>query len=204
MEKLKAHIQNIALHHTIFDLPFAYMGAFLAAGGIPELSVYDNNFQYVKDLGQHELRSGIQLWRQLFHGSDGDILYNRYFYNDILSYSSDSLRIKYTVDFGSHTMSNQESMQDEYDCIEYLNAHQDKFASMISNIEETSRTFSFQFSFDANRYITIFDKNNKKSETYSFRSDEYYIQQLYCHDGKILVFALPEKEGGFLIAEYPL
>ena len=38
MNKLKAHLENIALHHTIFDLPFAYMGAFLAAGGVPELS----------------------------------------------------------------------------------------------------------------------------------------------------------------------
>ena len=39
MNKLKAHVENIALHHTIFDLPFAYMGAFLAAGGVPKLSV---------------------------------------------------------------------------------------------------------------------------------------------------------------------
>ncbi len=39
MNKLKAHVENIALHHTIFDLPFAYMGAFLAADGVPDLSV---------------------------------------------------------------------------------------------------------------------------------------------------------------------
>lgn len=39
MNKLKAHIENIALHHTIFDLPFAYMGAFLAAGGVPDMLV---------------------------------------------------------------------------------------------------------------------------------------------------------------------
>ncbi|MDY6295845.1 MAG: 4-hydroxybenzoate octaprenyltransferase [Schwartzia succinivorans] len=39
MNKLKAHIENIALHHTIFDLPFAYMGAFLAAGGFPDVWV---------------------------------------------------------------------------------------------------------------------------------------------------------------------
>lgn len=35
MGKLKAHLDNIALSHSIFALPFAYMGAFLAAGGIP-------------------------------------------------------------------------------------------------------------------------------------------------------------------------
>lgn len=35
MSKLKAHINNIALHHMVFALPFAYMGAFLAGRGIP-------------------------------------------------------------------------------------------------------------------------------------------------------------------------
>lgn len=35
MSKLSAHINNIALHHTVFALPFAYMGLFLAAKGIP-------------------------------------------------------------------------------------------------------------------------------------------------------------------------
>ena len=33
MEKIKAHISNIALSHTIFDLPFAYMGALMASNG---------------------------------------------------------------------------------------------------------------------------------------------------------------------------
>lgn len=33
MVKIKAHINNIALSHTIFDLPFAFMGAILASGG---------------------------------------------------------------------------------------------------------------------------------------------------------------------------
>ena len=35
MSKLSAHINNIALHHSVFALPFAYMGVFLAAKGIP-------------------------------------------------------------------------------------------------------------------------------------------------------------------------
>ena len=32
---IKAHISNVALHHTIFDLPFAFMGAVLASSGHP-------------------------------------------------------------------------------------------------------------------------------------------------------------------------
>lgn len=35
MSKIKAHLDNIALSHSVFALPFAYMGAVLAAGGIP-------------------------------------------------------------------------------------------------------------------------------------------------------------------------
>ena len=33
----RAHINNVALHHTIFDLPFAFMAAVLAADGHPLL-----------------------------------------------------------------------------------------------------------------------------------------------------------------------
>ncbi len=37
MINIKAHINNIALHHTIFDLPFAFMAAILASNGSPNL-----------------------------------------------------------------------------------------------------------------------------------------------------------------------
>ena len=37
MIDIKAHINNVALHHTIFDLPFAFMGAVLAAKGQPAI-----------------------------------------------------------------------------------------------------------------------------------------------------------------------
>ena len=37
MISIKAHINNIALHHTIFDLPFAFMAAILASDGSPDL-----------------------------------------------------------------------------------------------------------------------------------------------------------------------
>ena len=33
--KLKAHLDNIAFSHSVFALPFAYMGAVLAVGGLP-------------------------------------------------------------------------------------------------------------------------------------------------------------------------
>lgn len=35
MGKLQSHLDNIAFSHSVFALPFAYMGAFLAAGGWP-------------------------------------------------------------------------------------------------------------------------------------------------------------------------
>ena len=36
--KIGAHVNNIALHHVVFALPFAYMSAFLASGGAPDLT----------------------------------------------------------------------------------------------------------------------------------------------------------------------
>ena len=36
MISIKAHINNVALHHTLFDLPFGLMAAVLAADGHPE------------------------------------------------------------------------------------------------------------------------------------------------------------------------
>lgn len=36
MSKLKAHLDNIVLSHAVFALPFAYIGAILASGGIPK------------------------------------------------------------------------------------------------------------------------------------------------------------------------
>lgn len=35
IDKLKAHLDNIAFSHSVFALPFAYMGAVLASGGLP-------------------------------------------------------------------------------------------------------------------------------------------------------------------------
>lgn len=37
MGKLRAHANNIAIHHMVFALPFAYTSAFIAAGGLPPL-----------------------------------------------------------------------------------------------------------------------------------------------------------------------
>ena len=37
MERLRVHMNNTAFHHTVFSLPFALMGALLAAGGNPPL-----------------------------------------------------------------------------------------------------------------------------------------------------------------------
>lgn len=37
LAKLRAHGVNTAIHHVPFSLPFAYVAAFLAAGGVPEL-----------------------------------------------------------------------------------------------------------------------------------------------------------------------
>lgn len=38
-EKLKLYMDFVVIKHTVFAIPFAYLGSFLAAGGVPELRV---------------------------------------------------------------------------------------------------------------------------------------------------------------------
>lgn len=40
LQKIKVLLEMIKFKHTVFALPFAFMGAFLAAGGIPSLRVF--------------------------------------------------------------------------------------------------------------------------------------------------------------------
>jgi len=40
LRKLKIMLEMIKFEHTVFALPFALMGAFLAAGGVPEVAVF--------------------------------------------------------------------------------------------------------------------------------------------------------------------
>lgn len=39
LEKLKLYADFVVLKHTLFAIPFAYLGAFLASGGIPQIRV---------------------------------------------------------------------------------------------------------------------------------------------------------------------
>ncbi|MBE0521059.1 MAG: UbiA family prenyltransferase [Candidatus Methanoperedenaceae archaeon] len=39
LEKLKLYMDFVVIKHTVFAIPFAYLGSFLAAGGVPELRV---------------------------------------------------------------------------------------------------------------------------------------------------------------------
>src|SRR4030067_253380 len=39
LSKIKLYSDFVVLKHTVFAIPFAYLGAFIASGGVPELRI---------------------------------------------------------------------------------------------------------------------------------------------------------------------
>lgn len=63
MSKLKAHLDNIAFSHSVFALPFAYMGILLAAGGWP--GWHDLLWVTVAMVGARSAAMGLNNWIDL-------------------------------------------------------------------------------------------------------------------------------------------
>lgn len=163
---------------------------------VPELSIYSSNFEFVKPIGEFILKSGIRLWRELYTGSDQDILYTRYFSNKITGIKNDSVFCKYSIDFGKYSFDDT-LYKDEYECIEQLNKHESRYASLVSNLYEDRQTFVFQFVKQGSKYLTIFKKTANKSMTYKFTSKIDDIEQvIYMGDGNAFVFFSNEKNNG--------
>ena len=167
---------------------------------VPELSVYDSDFNYRRQVGEMKLKSGIRLWREFYPGSDRDVLFARYFSNDILSIRKDSVLCKYQVDFGRYSFDDN-MYQDEYECIEQLNRHENRYASLISNLYEDEKTFAFQFVKQGDKYLTVFNRNDGCSKTLKFTSAEMHIEQVIFGKGNIayVFFSDEESNGGYYV-----
>lgn len=146
----------------------------------PELSFYDRQLHYLKPIGIGQLRSGIKLWRQFYNGSDSDVLYNKYFSNDIWSISKNSHRIKYHIVFNNR---NLPSLEDEYDYVQLLaNDNTSKeYCIIMGNFLESDSIFGFQFISKGNRYYAIFEKSSGQTRVFlpSSRNIEEVYQVFY-------------------------
>lgn len=155
---------------------------------VPELSFYDSLFRYVEPIGADELRSGIRLWRQFFNGADNDILYNRYFSNDINAISADGVRVKYSVDFGKN---NLPRFTDEYEAIDLLSQESSapKYASIMSQIVETKSSLCFQFVYNAQKYYVLYDKVSQEAKIIHPTVQDGEIEQILYHNNSLIVIA---------------
>lgn len=156
---------------------------------VPELSTYDKDFRYVSPVGAYTLRSGLKLWRQFYYGSDGDVLYNRYFSNEILSLTQDSIAVKYTVDFPQR---NVPELDDEYAAIELLGKTDAHYAVIISPLEETDDYFGFQFAAESNRYYAVYDKLSGTSKVYLPVVPKQEVQTVFLENNTLYVIASDE------------
>ena len=76
--------------------------------------------------------------------NNGDILYTRYFKNEIYTVSSNEMRIKYSIDFGPRTLKQLEDVTDEYEALQLFNLSNHK-ASFLSNVYEDEKSVAFFF-----------------------------------------------------------
>lgn len=151
---------------------------------VPELSLYDESFAFVAELGTDRLRSGIRLWRQFFYGSDNDILYCRYFSNEVLQVTKDRVSVKYSIDFMGHNVPYDE---DEYALLEKLSGDfaMNRYAVIMGPINESKDYFCFQFASNAHRMIAVYEKVTRNCRIYQPEVKDQDVRILFCQEGKL-------------------
>lgn len=87
-------------------------------------------------------------------------------------------------------------MADKYECIDYLEKHKKMVAYGVCNFYESSKYLAFQFFFNDEQFMSVYDKEGKSTEVYNFISTNGSVSQLYFTDGSIYVFmdTLEKKE----------
>ena len=117
-------------------------------GEIPELSLYDEHFNYLKPIEPKlRLRSGLHMGKSFSLDSNGQVLYNQYFSNRILAVSISGISVQFVIDFGKFSFPNVEKYKDEYEIIEAINSSPRKYATYVHNFIDSDRFFSFAFLF---------------------------------------------------------
>lgn len=154
-----------------------------------ELNLYDKNFEFVKEIGDLNIESGIYIDYPFFVYSPSEILYYRYLYNDIYSIDDkQNVIVKYYVDFGENNVPLNPYFKDEYDRIDFVNNSKKNYASFVSNIYESDKYFCFRFVFDGEKCLGVYDKSNGKTDAFVFISSSGSPHaDVYIFDDKALL-----------------
>ncbi|MEG0518611.1 MAG: 6-bladed beta-propeller [Bacteroidales bacterium] len=176
-----------------------YVGKLVFGGAsntTPELGRFDDSLKFIKAIGPLKLSSGVKLaYSFAKHGKE--ILYWRPLENNIYAIdSSDSLKIKYTIDFGPNTFHITDNIKDDYDIIDGMNKKKEKYAGIIQNVYESDKILSFSFVHNTNLYAAIYNKKNAFVQTYKLigNSPELKIASLcFKADRKLSAVTVDEK-----------
>lgn len=167
----------------------------------PELSLWDKDLHYMTDLTDElKIQSGIMLSYPFSYGPDGEILYIRYFRNQIYSVSNEGVRIKYEVDFCSRNFEVMKDGKDEYDALDHFNQSKGK-ASFISQVYEDEKTLSFSFIMSPEgAALAVYDKVEGASSVIRFVTRDEFGYAV-SHMGVCYVFTQNEDGATFC---YPI
>ena len=178
--------ENAYLGKRVFGMP-----------DVPELSLYDKDFRFARAEGTDILRSGIKLWRQLFIGADGDVLYNRYFSNAVQRITPDGVSVKYLIDFSGLNLG---EVKDEYEVLRELSKRENagRYAAIMGSLFENKSVFAFQFATDGIMYFAVFDKLAKNSKLFLPVVEGSEVRQVFLHGESLYIIAADEDNQIFL------
>lgn len=167
-----------------------YVGKRVYSGSeTAELALYDKNFEFVKEIGDLKIESGIYLGYPFFVYTPSEILYYRYLYNDIYAIDDkQNVTVKYYVDFGENNVPLNPNLKDEYDRIDFVNNSKKNYATLVSNIYESDKYFCFRFAFDGEKCLGVYDKSSDQTASFVFvSSSESPRADVYVFDDKALL-----------------
>ena len=190
-------IQSITLPGLASDNPFqvfvslgeGYLGKRVYGGyEVPELALYDKEFRYIRDLSVDLfLRSGLMLHNPFTLNYRNNILFCRYFSNEVYEISPTGIDLRYKIDFGKHSFREESNLIDEYEIIERINSSRKKYAVNFSEFQEDERFLSFCYIYDASKRIAIFDRKENLSYSFTFFSDDEITEYILRYENNIYI-----------------
>jgi len=154
-----------------------------------ELNLYDKNFEFVKEIGDLKIESGIYLGYPFFVYSPTEVLYHRYLYNDIYAIDDkQNVTVKYYVDFGENNVPLNPNLKDEYDRIDFVNKSKKDYATLVSNIYESEKYFCFRFVCERGKCLGVYDKSSGGAASFVFTpSSPASLVDVYVFDDKAVL-----------------
>lgn len=167
---------------------------------VPDLSIYDSDYHYVRDLDSPIKKSGITLVTPFRSSYDRRILYHRAFEATIYRIDELSLTPEYYVDFGNAQIPvSYIEGHNEFDILNYWGNNQNNLAAFIGNIDESKDYLFFSYRFSEYVYLVKYDKKDSQSKVIRFETfDNSSIEKMTYHNGFVYVLEQSENEGGLI------